>query len=169
MEIVHPTSVKEALAGLTEGVTPLAGGTDLMVEVNFGHSRPVQVVGLRRIAELKEWEGSRIGSGVTWRRIEQDGPKALAEAARTVGSPQIRNTGSWGWSRRWIWRGSGIWRWIWCGSWVWSGSWSRTWGHWWFSRHWRNLLLLLLGFCALYLLLLLLLFCTKLALLTYLK
>ncbi|HEX6147348.1 MAG TPA: FAD binding domain-containing protein [Acidimicrobiia bacterium] len=94
MEIVHPTSVKEALAGLTEGVTPLAGGTDLMVEVNFGHVRPDQVVGLRRIAELKEWEGARIGSGVTWRRIEQDGPKALAEAARTVGSPQIRNAGT---------------------------------------------------------------------------
>ena len=94
MEIVHPTSVNEALAGLTEGVTPLAGGTDLMVEVNFGHARPMQVVGLRRIAELKEWEGSRIGSGVTWRRIEQDGPKALAEAARTVGSPQIRNAGT---------------------------------------------------------------------------
>jgi CO/xanthine dehydrogenase FAD-binding subunit len=94
VEIVHPTSVNEALAGLTEGVTPLAGGTDLMVEVNFGHARPVQVVGLRRISELKEWEGARIGSGVTWRRIEQDGPKALAEAARTVGSPQIRNAGT---------------------------------------------------------------------------
>lgn len=94
MEIVHPTSVSEALAGLTAGVTPLAGGTDLMVEVNFGHARPMQVVGLRRLAELKEWEGSRIGSGVTWRRIEQDGPKALAEAARTVGSPQIRNAGT---------------------------------------------------------------------------
>jgi CO/xanthine dehydrogenase FAD-binding subunit len=94
VEIVHPTSVNEALAGLTEGVTPLAGGTDLMVEVNFGHARPEQVVGLRRISELKEWEGARIGSGVTWRRIEQDGPKALAEAARTVGSPQIRNAGT---------------------------------------------------------------------------
>ncbi len=84
----------EALAGLTEGVTPLAGGTDLMVEVNFGHTRPEQVVALRRVAELKEWEGSRIGAGVTWRRIEKQGPKALAEAARTVGSPQIRNAGT---------------------------------------------------------------------------
>ena len=65
-----------------------------MVEVNFGHIQPETVAGLRRVDELKEWEGSRIGAGVTWRRIESDGPKALAEAARTVGSPQIRNAGT---------------------------------------------------------------------------
>lgn len=94
MEFVYPTSIDEALAGLTEGVTPLAGGTDLMVEVNFGHTRPDHVVGLRRVAELSEWDGGRIGAGVTWRRIEHAGPKALAEAARTVGSPQIRNAGT---------------------------------------------------------------------------
>jgi CO/xanthine dehydrogenase FAD-binding subunit len=51
-------------------------------------------MGLRRLEELKEWEGHRIGSGVTWRRIERDGPQGLAEAARTVGSPQIRNAGT---------------------------------------------------------------------------
>jgi CO/xanthine dehydrogenase FAD-binding subunit len=94
VEIVHPTSIEEALAGLEEGVTPLAGGTDLMVEVNFGHADPDRVIGLRRLDELKEWEAARIGAGVTWRRIERDGPKALAEAARTVGSPQIRNAGT---------------------------------------------------------------------------
>ncbi len=91
---MHPNSIDEALAGLSEGAIPLAGGTDLMVEVNFGHIRPERVVGLRRLAELGEWEGNRIGAGVTWRRIERDGPKALAEAARTVGSPQIRNAGT---------------------------------------------------------------------------
>ena len=62
-----------------------------MVEVNFGHARPEHVVGLRRVVELQEWDGNRIGAGVTWRRIERDGPGALAQAARTVGSPQIRN------------------------------------------------------------------------------
>ncbi|HSO49488.1 MAG TPA: FAD binding domain-containing protein [Acidimicrobiia bacterium] len=92
--MVHPTSMEEALAGLSEGVVPLAGGTDLMVEVNFGHAHPERVTGLRRVPELKEWEASRIGAGVTWRRIEQDGPNALAQAARTVGSPQIRNAGT---------------------------------------------------------------------------
>jgi len=94
MEIVHPKTITEALAGLTEGVTPLAGGTDLMVEVNFGHAHPERVIGLRRLEELAHWEGDRIGAGVTWRRIERDGPTALAEAARTVGSPQIRNAGT---------------------------------------------------------------------------
>lgn len=65
-----------------------------MVEVNLGHRSVDHVVGLRRVDELKEWDGMRIGSGVTWRRIERDGPTALAEAARTVGSPQIRNAGT---------------------------------------------------------------------------
>jgi CO/xanthine dehydrogenase FAD-binding subunit len=94
VEIVHPSSIEETLAGLGDGAVPLAGGTDLMVEVNFGHLRPDHVVGLRRLEALKEWEGPRIGAGVTWRRIEREGPPALAEAARTVGSPQIRNAGT---------------------------------------------------------------------------
>lgn len=91
MQAVHPTTLDEALAATAAGATPLAGGTDLMVEVNFGHRRPTDVVGLRRVSELKEWSGNRIGSGVTWRRVEREGPKAYAQAARTVGSPQIRN------------------------------------------------------------------------------
>lgn len=84
----------DALAAVSQGAMPLAGGTDLMVEVNFGHLRPDHVVGLRRVGELLEWDGSRIGAGVTWRRIEREGPGALAQAARTVGSPQIRNAGT---------------------------------------------------------------------------
>lgn len=76
------------------GATPLAGGTDLMVEVNFRHSRPEHVVGLRRVEELCQWSGPRIGAAVTWRRLERDGPRALGQAARTVGSPQIRNAGT---------------------------------------------------------------------------
>jgi len=79
---------------VSAGALPLAGGTDLMVETNFGHIRPDHVVALRRVAELKEWDGNRIGSGVTWRRIEDQGPRALSQAARTVGSPQIRNAGT---------------------------------------------------------------------------
>lgn len=94
VEAVHPTTLAESLEALDAGAVPLAGGTDLMVEVNFGHRRPESVVGLRRVEELREWEGNRIGSGVTWRRIEKSGPTALAQAARTVGSPQIRNAGT---------------------------------------------------------------------------
>ncbi len=94
MEVHHPTALDDALAAVADGAMPLAGGTDLMVETNFGRIRPEHVVGLRRISRLKEWEGHRIGSGVTWRRIEREGPRALAQAARTVGSPQIRNAGT---------------------------------------------------------------------------
>lgn len=94
MEVHHPTTVDDALAAVTAGATPLAGGTDLMVEVNFRHTRPEHVVGLRRVEELKEWNETRIGAGVTWRRLERGGPRALAQAARTVGSPQIRNAGT---------------------------------------------------------------------------
>jgi CO/xanthine dehydrogenase FAD-binding subunit len=91
MEVYHPRALDEALGMMDGGTVPLAGGTDLMVEVNFDHSRPDRVVALRRVDDLKEWEGGRIGAGVTWRRIEREGPGALAQAARTVGSPQIRN------------------------------------------------------------------------------
>lgn len=94
MEVHHPISLPDALRAVAAGATPLAGGTDLMVEINFGHVLPDHVVGLRRVEELKLWEDSRIGAGVTWRRIDENGPKALAEAARTVGSPQIRNAGT---------------------------------------------------------------------------
>ncbi|REK18737.1 MAG: xanthine dehydrogenase family protein subunit M [Actinobacteria bacterium] len=96
MNVAHPTTLGEAVAAMGEGATALAGGTDLMVEVNFGHTRPENVVALRRVEELAQWEGGRIGAGVTWRRLERDGPRALAQAARTVGSPQIRNAGTLG-------------------------------------------------------------------------
>lgn len=95
METLYPTTVAEAVEALNESVTPLAGGTDLMVDVNFRRVRPERVLALRRIEELAAWEGLRIGAGVTWRRIERHGhPVALAQAARTVGSPQIRNAGT---------------------------------------------------------------------------
>ncbi len=94
MHFHHPTTLADATQAVAEGATPLAGGTDLMVEVNFRHRRPEHVVGLRKVEELGAWEGNRIGAGVTWRRLEHGGPQALAEAARTVGSPQIRNAGT---------------------------------------------------------------------------
>jgi CO/xanthine dehydrogenase FAD-binding subunit len=104
MGVLIPTSLDDALARLAERPETqlLAGGTDFMVEVNFGHRRPSDVVVLGRLAELKEWEqvagGVRIGAGVTYARLRE--PElaalvpALAEAARTVGSPQIRAAGT---------------------------------------------------------------------------
>lgn len=96
MEITRPKSLAEALAARADdpGADLLAGGTDLMVEVNFGHKKPKHVIALRRIDELAGVEEHRIGAGVTWARLERNGHRALAQLARTVGSPQIRAAGT---------------------------------------------------------------------------
>lgn len=107
MPVHLPETVDDAVARLAEtsGATVLAGGTDLMVEVNEGHRRPGEtVVVVNRIAELRSWRRDAaamavtIGAAVTYRELET-GPlaelvPALAQAARTVGSPQIRNAGT---------------------------------------------------------------------------
>ena len=82
-------------------VTLLAGGTDLMVDLNFGRKRPEHVVAIDRVPELAHLERNghvRMGAGVTYTRMlaEDVGSAALREAARTVGSPQIRNAGTLG-------------------------------------------------------------------------
>ena len=80
---------------------PIAGGTDVMVEINFDRIRPSTVIDLTRVAELSEWgeEGGllRVGAGVTYTRLMNelgDRLPGLAKASRTVGSPQIRNRGT---------------------------------------------------------------------------
>ncbi len=80
---------------------PIAGGTDVMVEINFDRHRPEAFIDLTRIAELSEWEQDgdllRIGAGVTYTRLINelgDRLPGLAMASRTVGSPQIRNRGT---------------------------------------------------------------------------
>ena len=80
---------------------PIAGGTDVMVEVNFDRHRPPAFLDLSRVAVLSEWGSDdgmlRIGAGVTYTRlIEELGDRipGLAMASRTVGSPQIRNRGT---------------------------------------------------------------------------
>ncbi len=96
MEITRPASLSEALAARADdpGADLLAGGTDLMVEVNFGHKKPEHVIALRRIDEIAHVEEQRIGAGVTWARLEQSDHRALAQLSRTVGSPQIRAAGT---------------------------------------------------------------------------
>jgi CO/xanthine dehydrogenase FAD-binding subunit len=105
VELIRPDTWQEALAAKAAhpDAVPLAGGTDLMVELNFGRSRPPRVLDLTRVAELRDWEAEdgqvRIGAGVTYARmIGELGPHVpgLAIAARTVGSPQIRNRGTLG-------------------------------------------------------------------------
>src|SRR5450759_6014101 len=80
---------------------PIAGGTDVMVEINFDRHRPPAFLDLTRVAELSEWGPEdgilRIGAGVTYTRLIDelaDRIPGLAMASRTVGSPQIRNRGT---------------------------------------------------------------------------
>ena len=94
----HIDEALEALAAHHPS-EPIAGGTDLMVEVNFGRKRLLNVVAIDRVPELKDLSLGprvRVGAGVTYTRLLHDaaGQAALAEASRTVGSPQIRNTGT---------------------------------------------------------------------------
>jgi CO/xanthine dehydrogenase FAD-binding subunit len=105
-------SLDEALEGLAANpnATLLAGGTDVLVEVNEGHRRfawpdgDTDVIALSQVPELSTWtldpgaRRVRLGAAVTFAEIERDPLRsmlpALAEAARTVGSPQIRNAGT---------------------------------------------------------------------------
>jgi CO/xanthine dehydrogenase FAD-binding subunit len=103
MSVLVPTSLDAALAALADhpDATVLSGGTDLMVEVNGGHLRPEHVVAVSRVPELSTWHHDpaagtlRIGAGIRYTEIERDPiatwSPALAQAARTVGSPQIRH------------------------------------------------------------------------------
>jgi CO/xanthine dehydrogenase FAD-binding subunit len=103
MEILQPDTWDEALAlkAAHPEARPIAGGTDLMVELNFDRTRPPQVLDLTRVVELTEHgpaDGAlRVGAGVTYTRlIDELGDRlpGLAIASRTVGSPQIRNRGT---------------------------------------------------------------------------
>ncbi len=83
--------------------SPICGGTDLMVDINFGRARPATLLDLTSVEDIDSWEliddgrTVRIGAGMSYTRIidELSGPcPALAQAARTIGSPQIRNRGT---------------------------------------------------------------------------
>jgi CO/xanthine dehydrogenase FAD-binding subunit len=101
----RPADLAEALRLLADrpDAVPIAGGTDLMVTVNYRLARPAAMLDLTGLAELREWadEGDaiRIGSGVPYSRIVAELATVLpglAAASRTVGSPQIRNRGTLG-------------------------------------------------------------------------
>ncbi|MET7678334.1 FAD binding domain-containing protein [Streptomyces seoulensis] len=102
MDFLRPASWQEALAAKAEHPTavPIAGGTDVMVEINFDHRRPTHLLDLTRIGELTEWETGadsvRLGASVPYARIMRHlraELPGLALAAHTVASPQIRNRG----------------------------------------------------------------------------
>ena len=103
MEFLAPTTWADALAVRQEHPDALAltGGTDVMVEINFDMRRPPASLDLTGVRELSDWSRDgdvvRLGAGVTYTRVIEelgDVLPGLAMAARTVGSPQIRNRGT---------------------------------------------------------------------------
>src|SRR5215213_2323145 len=103
MELLQPEDWPEALEARAAhpGALPLWGGTDVMVDLNFGRARPEAILDLTRVRELAGWEREdgrlRVGAGVSYTRAIGelgDALPGLAAASRTVGSPQIRNRGT---------------------------------------------------------------------------
>ncbi|MGI9007506.1 MAG: FAD binding domain-containing protein [Streptosporangiaceae bacterium] len=137
MDFLQPRSWDEALAAkaAVPDAVPIAGGTDVMVELNFARRRPPALLDLTCVPELGGWrdEGAwlRLGAGLTYAELtgeranrsagaapsgerpgqllgerpggglgDRPGERlgellpGLAMAARTVGSPQIRNRGT---------------------------------------------------------------------------
>ena len=103
MDFLQPTTWREALALRAErpDALPIAGGTDVMVDLNFDRRRPPALLDLGRVEELREWSTDdgriRLGAGVPYARVISDlGAQlpGLAMASRTVGSPQIRIRGT---------------------------------------------------------------------------
>jgi CO/xanthine dehydrogenase FAD-binding subunit len=100
---LQPSSWSEALeakAAHPEAL-PIAGGTDVMVDLNFDRGRPPAILDLGRVRELEGFERDgdrlRLGARITYtevvERLAELAP-GLAIASRTVGSPQIRNRGT---------------------------------------------------------------------------
>ena len=106
MEVLTPRTLAEALRLKAEqpDALPIQGGTDLMVALNFDRTRPSTILNLNEVAELRGWArvngAVRLGSGLTYTEAMSgelaELLPALAEASRTVGSPQIRNRGTLG-------------------------------------------------------------------------
>jgi len=102
MDVFLPRALDEALEhkAAHPDAIGLAGGTDIMVEINFGRLRPAGIIDLTRIPELQGWRREDghlfLGAGVTYSRIVRELADfvPLVQASRSVGSPQIRNRGT---------------------------------------------------------------------------
>ena len=104
VDVVTPRTLDEALRLKSEfpDAVPIQGGTDLMVELNFDRARPEKLLNLNEVSDLRGWSRTNgrlwLGAGLTYAEAMQKPPAeelpALAEAARTVGGPQIRSRGT---------------------------------------------------------------------------
>ena len=96
---LSPTSLGELVTLRAEKPDWLivAGGTDVMVPINFGRLRPEGIIDVSRVKELLDHSLEsgmlRIGAGVSFSRIQSQLSNVVpgfAIAARGVASPQIR-------------------------------------------------------------------------------
>ena len=106
MKVVSVRNMPDALKAMRDAgpdARVLAGGTDLMVEMESGRTHPALVVDVWKLAALREIratdEGVEIGALTTCADMIRSGLVArhadtLIEAARTVGAVQIRNRAS---------------------------------------------------------------------------
>ena len=72
MDVLSPLSLEEALRLKAErpDAVPIAGGTDVMVAINFDRLRPGALLNLNEVAELRGWSREngtlRLGAGLTY-------------------------------------------------------------------------------------------------------
>ena len=102
--VVSPASLGEALSlRASGGYRPIAGGTDLMVQLAADVAEPDAVLDLSRLTELKgvSTDGYEvtIGALTTYTELRHSPVisarlRALAEAASTIGAAQIQNRGT---------------------------------------------------------------------------
>jgi carbon-monoxide dehydrogenase medium subunit len=108
-DYVVPVSVSEALQALASApglAVPLAGGTDLLLDLDQGRHAPAHtLVDLTAVAEMialeRRGEDIFIGAAVPLSRIAGDPlvlahAEALAEACNLIGGPQVRNVATLG-------------------------------------------------------------------------
>jgi CO/xanthine dehydrogenase FAD-binding subunit len=104
VEVLSPGTLEEALRLKAERpeAVPIQGGTDVRVELNFDRARPEALLNLNEVGQLRGWSRDNgtiwLGAGLTYTEAMEPPLSellpALAEAARTVGGPQIRNRGT---------------------------------------------------------------------------
>jgi CO/xanthine dehydrogenase FAD-binding subunit len=106
-EYLAPVTMEEVLALLNElsgKARLIGGGTDLLIQMKERKQTPQYLIGLKGIPNLSDiaddaGEGLKIGAMVTNQSIAESVPirKAfgfLAEAAASIGTPQVRNLGT---------------------------------------------------------------------------
>lgn len=108
-EYLHPQTVQEAVQALANApapAIPIAGGTDLMLDLQQGNHAPVHtLVDLTGISEMRALEirGEKlfIGASVPHNRIVEsplarEHAASLVESCGLIGGPQVRNSATLG-------------------------------------------------------------------------